>query len=120
MRRSSGRARNLRPAKWGLGVSVHGSNPEPQTLRGVRPMSALPPKADIAGFQPLKGALCYLTQPLRRFQRNTFDCDAMHQPAFALVIVQCIVPCGTVVPERDGTFFPSETSLEFWSRGVCI
>jgi hypothetical protein len=39
----------------GAGVSLHGTNPEPlmsalgqkQTLRGVRPMSALPPKADI-------------------------------------------------------------------------
>jgi hypothetical protein len=42
-------------AKWGSGVSLHGSNPEPlmsalgqkQTLGKVRPMSALPPKADI-------------------------------------------------------------------------
>jgi len=32
---------NLRLAKWGSGVSLHGSNPEPL-------MSALPPKADIA------------------------------------------------------------------------
>ena len=42
--------------KWGSGVRLHGSNPEPlmsalgqeQTLRGVRPMSALPPKADVS------------------------------------------------------------------------
>jgi hypothetical protein len=42
-------------AEWGSGVSLHGSNPEPpmsalgqkQTLRKVRLMSALPPKADI-------------------------------------------------------------------------
>ena len=32
--------RDLRRAKWGSGVSLHGSNPEPL-------MSALPPKADI-------------------------------------------------------------------------
>ena len=42
-------------AKWGSGVSLHGSNPEPfmsalgqkQTSRLLRAMSALPPKADI-------------------------------------------------------------------------
>src|SRR5215471_19990888 len=49
-------SRDLRLAKWGSGVSLHGSNPErlmsamgqKRTLRGVRPMSAIPPKADIA------------------------------------------------------------------------
>jgi hypothetical protein len=48
--------RDLRPAKWGSGVSLRGSNSEPpmsalgqkQTLAHVRVMSALPPKADIA------------------------------------------------------------------------
>jgi hypothetical protein len=47
--------RDLRPAKWGSGVSLHGSNLEPpmsalgqkRTSRHVRFMSALPPKADI-------------------------------------------------------------------------
>jgi hypothetical protein len=47
--------RDLRPAKWGSGVSLHSSNPEPlmsalgqkQTLRRLLLMSALPPKADI-------------------------------------------------------------------------
>ena len=47
--------RNLRPAKWGSVVSLHGSNPEPlmsalgqkQTFKALYPMSALPPKADI-------------------------------------------------------------------------
>ena len=47
--------RDLLPTKRGSGVSLHGSNPEPlmsalgqkQTLQSVRPMSALPPKADI-------------------------------------------------------------------------
>ena len=42
-------------AKWGSGVSLHGSNPEPfmsalgqkRTFRSVRRMSAIPPKADI-------------------------------------------------------------------------
>ena len=53
-------SRDLRPAKWGSGVGLHGSNPEPlmsalgqkQTFGCVRLMSALPPKADI-GTQPL-------------------------------------------------------------------
>jgi hypothetical protein len=48
-------SRDLRPAKWGSGVSLHGSNPEPpmsalgqkQTSAHVGVMSALPPKADI-------------------------------------------------------------------------
>jgi hypothetical protein len=48
-------SRDLRPAKWGSGVSLRGSNPEPlmsalgqeQTFSGQAPMSALPPKADI-------------------------------------------------------------------------
>ena len=48
--------RDLLPTKRGSGVSLHGSNPEPlmsalgqkQTLQSVKPMSALPPKADIA------------------------------------------------------------------------
>jgi hypothetical protein len=48
--------RDLRPAKWGSGVSLRGSNSEPlmsalgqkRTLGDVRLMSALPPKADIA------------------------------------------------------------------------
>ena len=47
--------RDLRRTKWGSGVSLHGSNPEPlmsalgqkQTLKRPHPMSALPPKADI-------------------------------------------------------------------------
>jgi len=49
--------RNLRPAKWGSVVSLHGGNPEPlmsalgqkRTSPHVRAMSALPPKADIVG-----------------------------------------------------------------------
>ena len=52
-------SRDLRPAKWGLGVSLHGSNLEPlmsalgqkRTFSEVCAMSALPPKADI-GTQP--------------------------------------------------------------------
>jgi hypothetical protein len=52
-------SRDLLLAKWGSGVSLRGSNLEPpmsalgqkQTLRGVRPMSALPPKADIVERQ---------------------------------------------------------------------
>ena len=48
-------SRDLRRAKWGSGLSLHSSNPEPlmsalgqkQTLQHVRAMSALPPKADI-------------------------------------------------------------------------
>ena len=48
-------SRDLRPAEWGSGVSLHGSNPEPpmsalgqkQTSQPFRVMSALPPKADI-------------------------------------------------------------------------
>ena len=49
--------------EMGSGVSLHASNPEPpmsalgqkQTLQSVRPMSALPPKADI-NERPLAGA----------------------------------------------------------------
>jgi hypothetical protein len=45
----------MRPAKWGSGLSLHSSNPEPlmsalgqkQTLPESNGMSALPPKADI-------------------------------------------------------------------------
>jgi len=33
-------SRDLRPAKWGSGITLHGSNPEPL-------MSALLPKADV-------------------------------------------------------------------------
>jgi hypothetical protein len=48
-------SRDLRQAKWGSEVSLHGSNPEPfmsalgqkQTLIRLLYMSALPPKADI-------------------------------------------------------------------------
>src|SRR5262249_48765861 len=48
-------SRDLQPAKWGLGVRLHGSNPEPlmsalgqkRTFKRLRLMSALPPKADI-------------------------------------------------------------------------
>jgi hypothetical protein len=48
-------SRDLRPTKWGAGTSLHSSNPDPlmsalgqkRTSQGVRPMSALPPKADI-------------------------------------------------------------------------
>jgi hypothetical protein len=47
--------RDLRLAKWGSGVSLHGGNPEPpmsalgqkRTLERLWTMSALPPKADI-------------------------------------------------------------------------
>jgi len=49
-------SRDLRPAKWGSAVILRSSNPEPlmsalgqkRTLDNVAPMSALPPKADIA------------------------------------------------------------------------
>ena len=49
--------RDLRLAKWGSGVSLHGSNPEPlmsalghkQTCAMQNVMSALPPKADMCG-----------------------------------------------------------------------
>ena len=49
-------SRDLRPAKWGLGVSLRGSNPVAADVRfgskadigGPKSMSALPPKADIA------------------------------------------------------------------------
>src|SRR6516225_6314891 len=49
-------SRDLRPAKWGSGIKLHSSNSElpmsalghKQTFPNVRPMSALPPKADIA------------------------------------------------------------------------
>src|SRR5215472_3303619 len=52
-------SRNLRPAKWDLGVSLHSSNPEPlmsalgqkQTSQHILLMSALRLKADI-GHQP--------------------------------------------------------------------
>src|SRR5262245_27667394 len=48
-------SRDLRLAKWGSGVSLHGSKPEPlmsalghnRTFRSAIAMSALPPKADI-------------------------------------------------------------------------
>jgi hypothetical protein len=48
--------RDLRQAEWGSAVTLHGSNPEllmsalgqKQTLKRLHPMSALPPKADIA------------------------------------------------------------------------
>jgi hypothetical protein len=45
-------SRDLRPAEWGSGVSLHGTNTEPlMSALGQKqtPMSALPPKADIAG-----------------------------------------------------------------------
>jgi len=46
--------RDLRLAEWGSGVSLRSSSPKPlmsalgqkRTLRGLHPMSALPPKAD--------------------------------------------------------------------------
>jgi hypothetical protein len=49
-------SRDLGLVKWGSGVSLHGSNLEPlmsalghkQTFHDAWPMSALPPKADIA------------------------------------------------------------------------
>jgi len=48
--------RDLRPAEWGSGLSLHSSNLEPsmsalgqkQTFIHLRLMSALPPRADIA------------------------------------------------------------------------
>src|SRR5262249_12679004 len=48
--------RDLRPAEWGSGVSLHGSNlgslmsalGHKRTSEDVRVMSALPPKADIS------------------------------------------------------------------------
>src|SRR6516225_8704473 len=47
--------RDLRPAKWGSGLSLRSSNPEPlmsalgqkRTLQCILVMSALPPKADM-------------------------------------------------------------------------
>jgi hypothetical protein len=51
--------RDLGPAKWGTGISLQGSKSgapmsalgQKRTLRLGSPMSALPPKADIAGRQ---------------------------------------------------------------------
>ena len=47
--------RDLRPAKWGSGIKLHSSNPDPlmsalgqkRTSEHVQSMSALPPKADV-------------------------------------------------------------------------
>ena len=49
-------------AKWGSGVSLHGSNPEPfmsalgqkRTSEHIQSMSALPPKADIAEHEHVR------------------------------------------------------------------
>jgi hypothetical protein len=48
-------SRDFRQAKWGSGIKLHCSSREPlmsalghkRTFRSFRPMSALPPKADI-------------------------------------------------------------------------
>ena len=48
-------SRDLRPAEWGPGIKLHSNNLElpmsalgqKRTLRHLRAMSALPPKADI-------------------------------------------------------------------------
>jgi len=48
-------SRDLRPAKWGSGITLHSNNLVPpmsalgqkRTFRNVRAMSALPPKADM-------------------------------------------------------------------------
>src|SRR5436190_1466837 len=55
-----------------------------------------------------------------RLQRDTLDRDAMHQAAFALVIVQRIVPGRSVVPECDRAFLPFEAGLEFRPRSVLV
>src|SRR5262249_42795090 len=65
-------SRDLRPAKWGSGQSLHGSNPEPlmsalgqkRTFAVQKGMSALPPKADIiSSDQGARGALSISTWP---------------------------------------------------------
>src|SRR5262249_1878672 len=68
-------SRDLHPAKWVSGNALHGNNPKPlmsalgqkQTFRNVRPMSALPPKADIAECDRQKSALLF---PLRSTRRR--------------------------------------------------
>jgi len=65
-------------AKWGLGVRLHGSNPEPlmsalgqkRTFTRLQPMSALPPKADMTEqdrdvrFVPITEVLSRSVSPL--------------------------------------------------------
>jgi|SRR6516225_10335989 len=58
-------SRDLLPAEWASGVSLHGSNPEllmsalghKRTFSNIPRMSALPPKADIA--RPEDCLQCY-------------------------------------------------------------
>src|SRR5215471_10645774 len=71
-------SRDLRPAKWGSGAILHGSNPEPpmtalgqkQTSAHVRAMSAIPPKADIG-----PGAIRGEFRPPKRFASMRGRCS---------------------------------------------
>src|SRR5215469_6960388 len=76
-------SRDLRSTKWGSGIKLHSSNSEPpmsalgqkRTLKGIHPMSALPPKVDIAQhrrhvrFVP-KADIHHLTRSPRQLSRE--------------------------------------------------
>ena len=90
--------RDLRLAKWGSGRGLHGSNPEPlmsalgqkQTLQSVRPMSALPPKADI-GTQPRMSALCQKqTYAVQQF--GQFVVSPQNKTLLVLLAGRCCEP----------------------------
>src|SRR3954453_9206224 len=46
------------------------------------------------------------------------DCDPMHGPAIAIVIIQGIVLYAAIVPKRDGTGLPAEAAREFRPDGM--
>jgi hypothetical protein len=112
-------------AKRGLGVSLHGSNPEPlmsalgqkRTLGCVRAMSALPPKADIetqpsdVRFVPkadsslgcLRAGLEYLSDQFRRrLHRVTAREHSLRQRPFvgAQMVTQNALEHGAQISRR--------------------
>src|SRR5262249_10062430 len=47
-----------------------------------------------------------------------FDCDPVHDPTLALVVVDRIVLHAAIVPEGDRIWSPAEAAREFWAHRV--
>src|SRR5271170_4315914 len=51
---------------------------------------------------------------------RAFDCDAVQKAAFTLIIVDRKMPCGTVVPQRQGAYAPVEPTGELGAHRMPV
>ena len=55
----------------------------------------------------------HISEVLNLHRLVTFKRDTMQQPAMSMVIIQRVMQCAPIVPNRDISNLPAQTALEF-------